>query len=58
MAPKDNSTLSSVKAPGEFVAKKFRGMESMTYIAEQNRKTKIYRIYTAETTRNYSQTGL
>lgn len=42
MAPKDNSTLSSVTASGEFMAKECRGMESMKYTRGQNMKTKRY----------------
>lgn len=55
MAPKDKSTLSSVKASGEFMAKKCRGVESMKYTTGQNRKIKMYR---TEKTRNCSETVL
>lgn len=37
MAPKDNCTLSSVKAPGELIAKKCRGMESIKYTQPDRR---------------------
>lgn len=57
MAPKDSSTLSSVKASGEFMAKKCRGVESMKYTTRQNRKTKMYRTERTEKT-NYSETVL
>lgn len=52
MAPED-STLSTVKASGEFTAKKFRGVESMKYTTVQTRKIKTYR---TEKTRNDSET--
>lgn len=42
MAPTDNSTRSSVKTSGGFMAEKRRGMESMKYTKGQNRETKIF----------------
>lgn len=53
--PNDNSTLSSVKSSGEFMAKKCRSMESMEHTTGQNRKIKTYWTHRTEKTRNYSE---
>ena len=58
MAPKESSTLSSVKASEEFVSKKCRGVESTKYTTGQNRKIKTFRTYRTEKTRKYLDTFL
>lgn len=47
--------MSSVKASGEFMAKKWRSVESMKHPTGQNRKIKTYWTYRTEKTRNYSE---
>lgn len=45
----------SEKVSGDFMAKKFRGVDSMKYTTRQTRKINTYRMYRTEKT-NYSET--